>query len=495
LHHLLFHDHEVESAPRRHFSGELQIALFSWRERIAMSQSLDPYHRFLGIPPRLQPPNHYRLLGLELFEGNPDVIGDAADRQMAHVRRYENSPYAAAAQKLLAELATAKVCLLLPERKSAYDAALRKKLASAKAPKTDDSAELITAPDPPARKSPAGAAPPKSTREISLPRAVPTVVGCRQSPLPAAVSRTVEPYSPLDPLTREPPYLGEYRRRFFESLIKVSIFIFVLALGLILFNAFVLPWLKDTNSAAGPPIAKHPVASPPAKYLSPPLPPPPVSSPEDATEEAESSPMLEMPMKDDIEIEREPKSKSIFQTIQTAMHNGQIQRTPFIGEESGDAFETKHGDGGLLVALKLTWKKFGRNNEYRAVSSIQPEYLTSLGYVKGSVHGTPEKNGMRFLAKQGYGIGALKVNYSAGGSRASGRIIGLKIVFMRLEDGRLNPEHSYTSSSFPLDSSVPLDAPAIGGDGELAVGIHGSAAENGLHSLGLILLQKETLRP
>ncbi len=30
--------------------------------------NFDPYHKWLGIPPDEQPANHYRLLGLELFE-------------------------------------------------------------------------------------------------------------------------------------------------------------------------------------------------------------------------------------------------------------------------------------------------------------------------------------------------------------------------------------------------------------------------------------------
>ena len=34
----------------------------------------DPYHKWLGIPPKDQPPNHYRLLGVDLFESDPDVI-------------------------------------------------------------------------------------------------------------------------------------------------------------------------------------------------------------------------------------------------------------------------------------------------------------------------------------------------------------------------------------------------------------------------------------
>ena len=31
---------------------------------MAMKQSFDPYHKWLGIPPEDQPPHHYRLLGV-----------------------------------------------------------------------------------------------------------------------------------------------------------------------------------------------------------------------------------------------------------------------------------------------------------------------------------------------------------------------------------------------------------------------------------------------
>jgi hypothetical protein len=35
----------------------------------------------LGSRPKDQPPNHYRLLGLEAFESDPEVIESAADQQ------------------------------------------------------------------------------------------------------------------------------------------------------------------------------------------------------------------------------------------------------------------------------------------------------------------------------------------------------------------------------------------------------------------------------
>lgn len=89
----------------------------------------DPYRKWLGIPKWEQPPNHYRLLGINPFEDDPDVIEAAADRQMAHVRNYQAGQHSELSQKVLNELAAARVCLLSPEKKTAYDQELRLELA------------------------------------------------------------------------------------------------------------------------------------------------------------------------------------------------------------------------------------------------------------------------------------------------------------------------------------------------------------------------------
>jgi len=85
----------------------------------------DPYYRWLAIPPAEQPPNHYRLLGLPLFENDADVIDTSAERQMAHVRAKSIGKRAGRAQELLNELARAKLVLLDPDKKEAYDVQLR----------------------------------------------------------------------------------------------------------------------------------------------------------------------------------------------------------------------------------------------------------------------------------------------------------------------------------------------------------------------------------
>jgi len=94
-----------------------------------MSEAFDPYHRWLGIPPSQQPPSHYRLLGLESFEDDPEVILDAAHRQMAHVRTYQLGEQAALSQAVLNQLAAAKACLLDSGTKAEYDDRLRRESA------------------------------------------------------------------------------------------------------------------------------------------------------------------------------------------------------------------------------------------------------------------------------------------------------------------------------------------------------------------------------
>ena len=107
-----------------------------------MTQRFDPYRRWLGIPDGERPPNHYLLLGLNLYEDDPDAIANAADRQMAYVRTHQAGPHAAATQQLLNELAAARVCLLNPAQKARYDADLQAKYA----PTPDAPAAMVVPP-------------------------------------------------------------------------------------------------------------------------------------------------------------------------------------------------------------------------------------------------------------------------------------------------------------------------------------------------------------
>lgn len=81
----------------------------------------DPYYTWLGIPSKDQPPTHYRLLAIERFEANPDVIANAADRLMVYLRTFQTGQRSDHSQRLLNEVAKAKTVLLDAGRKAEYD--------------------------------------------------------------------------------------------------------------------------------------------------------------------------------------------------------------------------------------------------------------------------------------------------------------------------------------------------------------------------------------
>ncbi len=136
-----------------------------------MPDSFDAYFKWLGIPPKDQPPHHYRLLGLELLESDLEVISHAAERQMLLVRTFQAGKHSEWSQRLLNEISTARVCLLDQERKSEYDESLRRELQGfgpPPLPTFGNSAGVKSPPMPPPRSSEVSTAPPAHIAEPPL---------------------------------------------------------------------------------------------------------------------------------------------------------------------------------------------------------------------------------------------------------------------------------------------------------------------------------------
>ena len=125
-----------------------------------MSTDFDPYYKWLGIPPKDQPPNHYRLLGIERYEPDDEVIDAASNRVMGYLQNIAVGEQAADSQRLLNELAAARLCLLDAERKAQYDATLREET-----PREQQGAASKTPPprNEPSRNDPSPPLPPRAT--------------------------------------------------------------------------------------------------------------------------------------------------------------------------------------------------------------------------------------------------------------------------------------------------------------------------------------------
>jgi len=83
-----------------------------------MNSEFDPYYKWLGIAPREQPPNPFRLLGINQLESDGDVIDAAADQRMAFLQTKSLGEYSEHAQRIMNEVATARLSLLDRSKKS-----------------------------------------------------------------------------------------------------------------------------------------------------------------------------------------------------------------------------------------------------------------------------------------------------------------------------------------------------------------------------------------
>ena len=87
------------------------------------------YHEWLGIPLHVQPPlpqapNHYLLLGIPQLESNVETIRNAFEQRRGIVKKLTRGEFETVGEEVLAELEAARLCLLTPASKAAYDAGL-----------------------------------------------------------------------------------------------------------------------------------------------------------------------------------------------------------------------------------------------------------------------------------------------------------------------------------------------------------------------------------
>ncbi|MGD0382336.1 MAG: hypothetical protein ABSA77_02365 [Thermoguttaceae bacterium] len=114
-----------------------------------MPDDFDPYYKWLGIPPKDQPPHFYRLLGIELFESDPEAITTAAQQRIRQVQSFQSGPYAIISQKLQKKIAAAQAYLLDPAKKNEYDISLKLQLRSRSAQGLPKATPLENYPAPP----------------------------------------------------------------------------------------------------------------------------------------------------------------------------------------------------------------------------------------------------------------------------------------------------------------------------------------------------------
>lgn len=138
----------------------------------------------------------------------------------------------------------------------------------------------------------------------------------------------------------------------------------------------------------------------------------------------------------------------------------------------GAPFREQAPTGGYLAGLRVTrYDKFGRS-----IRTVQPIFRAGAGLVDGQVHGDPGEDPSVLLARPGHAVGAIE-------TRAGLVFNALRITFMRVVDGRLDPGDSYTSDWVGSDGGFPG---RHSGDGDLIVGVVGSVDQGAISGFGLL---------
>ena len=167
------------------------------------------------------------------------------------------------------------------------------------------------------------------------------------------------------------------------------------------------------------------------------------------------------------DFELRPASKEDLET------KGNLIRTAALGGNGGWGFGDIPKGQALLLGFNLKVTKFP------LIGSLEPVYLYSDGEFSGSRHGYSGRDKYSVKARPGYAVGGLIV-------KPGDLIDGFKIVFMRIDNGRLDPKDSYESRWYGGRGGGP-ETP-IGGDGRPVIGVHGRS-EAHLNAIGLIQLE------
>ncbi len=134
-------------------------------------------------------------------------------------------------------------------------------------------------------------------------------------------------------------------------------------------------------------------------------------------------------------------------------------------------------EGGVLVGVAVGYiNAFGGPK----VGMIQPIFRAKSATVNGRRHGRNIPTSVRVIARPGYAVGAIH-------TRTGLLLDAFQLVFMKLKDGQLDAENSYTSNWLG-DPRGGGDGGASG-DGNLVVGIHGRSNGREVNMLGLVVAE------
>ena len=464
----------------------------------------DPYLKWLGIREKNLPINHYRLLGLDLFEDDPDVISMAADRQMDPRSHLSNGPHGEVSQQVLGELARARRCLLTADKKAEYDAELTATMSQSVAEIAPASPVPLST--PPVAEIIATSSDGRVYAPVVQPLFVPTSADAKR--VAAATSDAEQPPTigiRTDSNARVKSNQRESRLLAWSILGWISGGLAAIGIAVALIGSGVIGGAKpaDTDDAAevgridqpvktsGPPTrvgekvtsGVHPPDSRPAKIepvkravipiVETPVPPSKLFYPDPFESRFDLTNLALYPKSD-------PDHLGWFGEIKRGLEDKKTVPLEPSAPADRELIRVTPDAGAIVIGLALT------TNRDLEISSVRPIFHDGFKAFAGNVIGSPTtdtsiaagKDPIFAIAKPGFAVGEIEVS-------AVKPVRCVRVAFMKIGQQRLDPSNVYFSKWIGRETGPRR---TIGNQNGLAVvGIYASLDPSGsLSTLSLV---------
>ena len=466
-----------------------------------MSAAFDPYYKWLSIPPSEQPPHHYRLLGIALFESDPEVIEGAADRQMMHVKLHASGPHSEQSQQLLNQLAQARLCLLNASKRAAYDQTLRSRWGLGELGRSSPAAGAPSA-------HTIGSAPAAGLRPIAAAPVASPAPASAEAPPPWSTPTAAEPgIVELSPVQRRVRARAAQRRKL--TLMAMPAVVLIVGALVFVVRSLPEPTAVEPQHVAqspsppvpdGPPVANEvaneteaaevdptdtdgptATASPiPVVGEQPPTPITPSSSPTDSLTGAAADSQQSTTQPDrraaqpstpsDVAPEESysltdaqlAAARALTSTIEQSLEAGRPKWTAMAGQPTSAPASSHRAAIAVGAYVTMT-------------TDVAPPAIVTLGPISLLPDGTAtdaelnaDPKAIKVRAKSGYALAGFQLSYND-------RLRGGKAIFRRITADGLDPNDQYESPWFGV-RAARLAEVATRGEPVVGIGISGVPA-------------------
>ncbi len=176
----------------------------------------------------------------------------------------------------------------------------------------------------------------------------------------------------------------------------------------------------------------------------------------------------------DLVDENATQLKELLKHVETLRAFGQVKRSNTVGGQRGGPFEVTSEEPSVLVGFLYTASRHYAG--HLTIKAVRPIFRGLIGESMGDWCGRPHGKARRVCAEDGYAVAGIVAKYG-------NRVDGMRLIYMRVKDGRLNPDDTYRSEWIGGRRGSPETLCAA--NGHPVIGIYGRKGAD-LDALGFL---------